>query len=96
MFLSDVSYLQKINKFRPSPYEANNKGSNVDQFEVELDRLYSTSPLITEWSSTYQLGELYKAESEVLALIYFRYSIFLCSFFVCRRDLRRSARLFEN
>jgi hypothetical protein len=70
MFLSDVSYLQKINKFRPSPYEANNKGSNVDQFEVELDRLYSTSPLITEWSSTYQLGELYKAESEVLLLIF--------------------------
>jgi hypothetical protein len=65
MFLSDISYLHKLNSQRPSGPMESTKGGNNDQYDMELERLYCTSPLITEFSNTFSLGEVYKAELEV-------------------------------
>ncbi len=66
MFLSDISYLQRLNSTKPlSVLESTKGNSTTDQYELELERLFNSSPIITEWTSTYSLSEMYKAESEV-------------------------------
>lgn len=69
MFLSDISYLQRLNSQRPLSALESTKQASTDQYELELERLYTSSPIITEWTSTYSLSEFYKAESEVNLLL---------------------------
>ena len=59
MFLSDFTIYSKI---------ANNNRITTkfrDENDPEVDRLYNTSPNITESSTTYEMEGMYKLEVEV-------------------------------
>ncbi len=59
MFLSDLHKVITRQSLNDKP------NSRTDQYDMDLERLFTSSPMITEYVSSYQIGEMYKAESEV-------------------------------
>lgn len=60
MFLSDIAIFNRISA------SAKTEAKFKDENDPEVDRLYNSSPIITESSTTYEVDDHYKTDLEVL------------------------------
>lgn len=68
MFLSDVSSLQRLSS-RPQTLGGAAKSGTLTINDSEIERMYNISPVINDWSRSYQNDEaLYTVDNEVCSL----------------------------